>query len=143
MILIHRANDRSIRRCHQNRATIAANETTVDRRHIESTKNHHENAAQAVAAIAVATHGIQIVHENIQDEIVHRPMIEPADQVRAATNVINIQEKKATPEVIATKKVAIELNFVASSLFTTLKLIFIFVINKIFIKIFFMNLCSR
>lgn len=108
MIPMRRVNIRSTHR--QNRVIIVVNEIVAVHRQVESIKNRHiDGAARAAAAIVVAIHVIRIVHESIRhDENAHRPMIAQANQAKAATNVINIQEKKVTPEVTATNEVVTE-----------------------------------
>lgn len=73
MIRIRLANDQSIHRL--NRVIIVVNVIVAIHRQVTENTKNHENVAQAAAVIVVATHVIRIVHENIQDENVHRPMI--------------------------------------------------------------------
>lgn len=106
MIPIRLANDRNIH--HPNRVVIAVNGIAVVHRQIENTKNPRDDAVRAVAVIVVATHVIRTDHESTQGGNAHRPMIAQANRARAATNVINIQEKRATPEVTATNEAVTE-----------------------------------
>lgn len=105
MIPIRLENDQSIHR--QNRVIIVENEIAVTRRQAENIKNHHENVARAAAVIVVATHVTQIDHES-DGNAPHPMMIAQVNRARAATNVINIQEKKITREVIATNEAVTE-----------------------------------
>lgn len=111
MSLIRRhANDQSTLQIRPNRVIIVASVTIAVHRQIESIKNRHDDAVQVVAVTVAATHVTPIDHViNVRDVNAHRPTIEQVDRVKAATNVISIQEKKATLEVIAIKRVAIEL----------------------------------
>lgn len=106
MIPIRLANVRNIHL--QNRVIIVANEIAVTHRPVESTKSPRDDVVQAAAVIVVATHVIQTDHESVRDANAHRLMIAQANQARAATNVINIQEKKVTPEVTATNEAVTE-----------------------------------
>lgn len=111
-IPIRLENDPSIHRPHHpNQIIIVVNGIAViHRRPVDVTKNRHEDVVQVAAVIVVAT--IRVDLESIHGVTVHRPTIEQANQVKAATNVINIQEKKATREVLivltVTNVVAIE-----------------------------------
>lgn len=108
MIPMRRVNIRSTHR--PSRVIIVVNGIVAVRRQVESIKNPHaDGAARAAAAIVVAIHGIRTGRESIRpDGNAHRPTIAQANPARAATNVINIQEKKATPEVTATNEVVTE-----------------------------------
>lgn len=110
---IHRANDQSTRRPRPNlnQAVIAASEIVATHRQVDGTKNRHVEEVQAVAVTVAVTHAIRIDHESTQIDRGangRHPMIARADRARAASNVINIREKKATPEVTATNVVDIE-----------------------------------
>lgn len=103
------ANGQSTHRIRPNQVIIVASVTIAVHRQIESIKNRHDDAVQVVVVTVAATHATPTVHANVRDVNAHRLMIEQVDRVKAATNVISIQEKKATLEVIAIKRVAIEL----------------------------------
>lgn len=103
------ANGQSTHRIRPNQVIIVASVTIAVHRQIESIKNRHDDAVQVVVVTVAATHATPTDHANVRDVNAHRLMIEQVDRVKAATNVISIQEKKATLEVIAIKRVAIEL----------------------------------
>lgn len=109
MIRIHLTSIQNIRQYRLNQIIIVVSEIVAALHRVVNIKSLQDDEVQAAVVTVVVIHVIQIDHESIRDENDHHlMMIVQADQAKEATNVINIHEKKATPEVIAIKEVGIE-----------------------------------
>lgn len=110
MIPIRLANVQNIQQHRPNhRVVTIVSEIVADHHRPDvNIKSPQDDAVQAAVVTVVVIHVTLIERESIHAANGHRPMIVQADQVKAATNMINTHVKKATPEVIAIKEADIE-----------------------------------